>query len=257
MMRIDFDTMRRTLRKPLVRGVGAVAGVVVAGAVGLVAQESRSGAVPTPAKAACCSSALAIGDSMMTPSVGADKDFFEVPSSPPSAIFLLGNNESMLDFPEFLPEVSTPGHKPPGASPGNGQRGQDSEFGHFINTGCDDPALVAAMSWFKKGDPDPAKSGSVVYDSDSDFGTTPYFEQNKYYHARGRRLAWETEDFPWAVSAATSSLSSQSDAQSACYQLTNWKTSDGWWGSEVMTECEQCLGHQGLVAWTAHHREHG
>jgi type IV pilus assembly protein PilY1 len=248
MMRIDFDTMRRTLRKPLVRGVGVAAGVVVAGAVGLLARESRSGDVPKPAMAACCSSALAIGDSMMTPSVGADKDFFEIPSSPPSAIFLLGNNESMLDFPEYLPEAFTPGYydgQPATRLPPKIKRGLDSEFGHFTNTGCSDPALVAAMSWYDRSSADPAKNGSVVYDADADFGPTPFFEPDKFYHARGRRIAWAVEDYPWAVSAATSSLSTVSAAQSACYQITDWEVDDGWYDSDVMDECEKCLATKG------------
>ena len=64
MMRIDFDKLRHSLRKMLTPRGALAAGVVVSGAVGLVALESRSGAVPEPAKAACCSSAVTIGDSM-------------------------------------------------------------------------------------------------------------------------------------------------------------------------------------------------
>ncbi len=249
MMRIDFETMRRTLRKPLVRGAGAVAGVVVAGAVGLLAQESRSGVVPKPDKAACCSSALAVGDSMMTPSVGADKDFFEVPSSPPSVMFLLGNNESMLDFPEYLPEVFTPGFYPASTKTPtrNGDRGHDSIYGNFYNTGCSDPALVTAMKWFDdaSAETDPTKNGSTAYDADADFNPTPFFEKDKFYHARGRRLAWATEDFPWSLSAATSSLSGNTYGPNTCYQITNNKTEDGWYNSEVMKECEACLATKG------------
>jgi type IV pilus assembly protein PilY1 len=212
----------------------------------LLALEGRSGSVPTPDKAACCSSALSIGDSMMSPAVGGDKDFFEVPSSPPSAIFLVGNNESMLDFPQMLPEAFTPGYYTVPASPGpQEKRGQDGEFGYWMNTGCDDPALVSAMGWFDKSSTDVNKNGSVVYDADADFGPTPFFEVDKFYHARGRRLAWEVEDFPASLSAATSSLSPTGFAQSACYQVTNWKTSDGWYDSDVMNECEKCLNTKG------------
>ncbi|MFY0569084.1 hypothetical protein ACN28E_35400 [Archangium lansingense] len=166
----------------------------------------------------------------------------EVPSG---VVFLVDNSESMQDFPQYLPEVFTPGWNPPVPNPGNGQRGQDSEFGHFINTGCTDPALVAAMSWFDKDSPDAAKNGSVIYDNDADFGTTPFFEPGKFYHARGRRVAWQTEDFPWSLNSFNSSLSGQTTALYACYEITNWKTSDGWYNSEVMQECEQCLATKG------------
>ncbi|HYO58671.1 hypothetical protein, partial [Archangium sp.] len=164
---------------------------------------------------------------------------------PSSVVFLLDNSESMLDFPKYLPEAFTPGFDPPPAVPKPGERGYDSDYGHWINTGCSDPALVAAMSWFDKGSPDPAKNGSVVYDTDADFGTTPFFEPDKFYHARGRRIAWAVEDFPWSLTAAASLLSGQAFAQSACYQVTNWSVSDGWWESPVMKECEACLATKG------------
>jgi type IV pilus assembly protein PilY1 len=165
----------------------------------------------------------------------------EIPSN---VMFLLDNSESMLDFPRYLPESFTPGFYPPTNST-PGALGVDSEFGHFINTGCSDPALVSAMSWFDKNSSDPAKNGSVVYDTDADFGSTPFFEPNKFYHARGRRIAWAVEDYPWSLGAPTSSLSAVSSAQSACYQVTNWQTSNGWYDSPVMKECEQCLATKG------------
>ncbi|HYO55897.1 hypothetical protein [Archangium sp.] len=160
-------------------------------------------------------------------------------------MFLLDNSESRLDFPEYLPEVFTPGFDPPPAVPKPGERGYDSDYGHWINTGCTDPALVAAMSWFDKGSPDPAKNGSVSYDNDADFGTTPFFEPDKFYHARGRRIAWAVEDFPWSLSAATSSLDASSYIQGRCYQVTNWDSSPNWYNSPVMKECEQCLATKG------------
>ncbi len=181
-MRIDFDAMRRTLGKPLARRVGLAAGVVVAGAVGLLAVPSLSGNVPMPDRAACCTGAVAVGDTMISPAMGGDKDFFEVPSAPPSAIFLVGNNESMQDFPEPLPEV-----------------GDTSVWG------CEDPALVAAMSWFDKDSSDVTMNGSVVYDNDADFNdeaTIPgpqFFDPNIYYQSRGRRIGWVVDDFPFSL----------------------------------------------------------
>jgi hypothetical protein len=165
----------------------------------------------------------------------------EIPSN---VIFLLDNSESMLDFPEYLPEAFTPGFYPPTNST-PGALGVDSEFGHFINTGCSDPALVSAMSWFDKNTSDPAKNGSIVYDNDADFGTTPFFEPNKFYHARGRRIAWAVEDYPWALGASTSTLQAGSHTQSLCYEVINWQTSNGWYDSPVMKECEQCLATKG------------
>ncbi|HEX8820970.1 MAG TPA: hypothetical protein VF794_13665, partial [Archangium sp.] len=80
MMRIDFDAVRRRLGTPLARRVGVTAGVLVAGAMGLWALPGRSGNVPLPDKAACCTGAVSVGDTMISPAVGGDKDFFEVPS---------------------------------------------------------------------------------------------------------------------------------------------------------------------------------
>src|SRR5690242_21901196 len=108
MMRINFDTLRRAWKPAFSRKVALASGVVVVGAVGLAAMESRSGLIGTPDPAACCTSAVATGDAMISPAIGADKDFFEVPSSPPSIMFLLGNNRSMQEFPTYLPEPKTP-----------------------------------------------------------------------------------------------------------------------------------------------------
>jgi len=251
MMRIDFDTMRRTLRKPLFRGVGVAAGVVVAGAVGLLARDSLSGEVDVPAKAACCTSALAIGDAMINPSQGGDKDFFEVPSSPPSAMFLLGNNESMQDYPVFLPEVFTPGFYPaPGPTRKPGDRGGEGSAGLSINTGCSDPALVAAMdSWFDRTSPLPEKNGSIVYDSDGDL-KSPFFDPNRFYFSRGRRLAWNVKEGPYTINGNDfeGPLNSYGDALSACYGSVGWDTTDYPYGAvdaEVMTECRACLASKG------------
>jgi hypothetical protein len=166
---------------------------------------------------------------------------------PPGVVFLMDNSEAMQDFPEYLPEVFSPGWYPPSTTTPvrNGDRGHDSIYGNFTNTGCDDPALVAAMGWFDKHSTDPAKNGSVVYDADPDFGTTPFFEPNKFYQARGRRLAWQVEDYPWSLSASTAVLNATSDGLNACYQLINWQTNNGWWDSQVMQECQTCLATKG------------
>ncbi|HLM43871.1 MAG TPA: hypothetical protein VK458_08375, partial [Myxococcaceae bacterium] len=122
-MRIDFNAVKRW------------AGVLGVGAAGLLALTGRSGSVPLPEKAACCTGAAALGDTMINASGGGDKDFFEVPSSPPGALFLVGNNASMQDYAEFLPEV-----------------------GDTSVMGCSDPALVDAMKWFDPASADPKRN---------------------------------------------------------------------------------------------------
>ncbi|QRK12886.1 hypothetical protein JQX13_24350 [Archangium violaceum] len=247
MMRINFDTMRNALRRPFVRRVSMAAGVVAAGAVGLLAVESRSGAVPKPDKAMCCTSAVAIGDAMISPAVGGDKDFFEVPASPPSAMFLLGNNESMQDFPEFLPEAFTPGYEPPATSTTKpGDRGGTGSAGHALNTGCDDPALVAAMSWFDKDSADPGKNGSVVYDSDADLAS-PFFDPNRFYNVRGRRINFVVEESPATLYPDFESMDSTGDALTACYSGLGWDFADYPYSPEaqLVTDCRRCLTTKG------------
>jgi len=254
MMRIDFDTMRRALRKPLVRGVGVAAGVVVAGAAGLLARESRSGEVDMPPKAACCTSALAIGDAMINPSQGGDKDFFEVPSSPPSAMFLLGNNESMQDYPQDLPEVATPGWYAANKVPAvpvtpKGDHGSEGSAGLAMDTGCEDPALVSAMSWFDKSSTEPEKNGSIVYDSDGAM-PSPFFDPNRFYFSRGRRLSWNVKEGPWTINGNdfNGPMNSYGDTLTACYASVGWDTTDYPYGSidsPIMTECRACLASKG------------
>ncbi|WNG44400.1 hypothetical protein F0U60_09970 [Archangium minus] len=248
MMRINFDTMRHALRRPFIRRVGLAAGVVVAGGVGLLAVESRSGAVPLPDKAACCSSAVAVGDTMISPAVGGDKDFFEVPASPPSAMFLLGSNESMQDFPVYLPEAFTPGFEPPPtASTKPGDRGGEGTAGLALNTGCDDPALVAAMNWFDKDSADPGKNGSVIYDNDADLASQ-FFDPNKFYFTRGRRISFWVEEGPGTLSSDFETMTTYGDALSACYGSVGWDTADYPYGSvdaQIMTDCRRCLATKG------------
>ncbi len=225
-MRIDFDAMRRTLSRPWARRVGVAAGVVVAGAVGLLAHPSLSGNVPLPERAACCTGAISVGDTMISPAVGGDKDFFEVPSSPPSAIFLVGSNESMQDFPQWLPEV-----------------------GDTNTWGCSDPALVSAMSWFDKDSTDPLKNGSIVYDPDADFNLTAdpaekhFFDPNIYYQSRGRRIGWVVDDYPFSLSWDFKQMDGNTDTLYACFRALRWQ--DKWIDSPELAACNTCLATKG------------
>ncbi|HZH77236.1 MAG TPA: hypothetical protein VEY88_14495 [Archangium sp.] len=226
MMRIDFDAMRRTLGRPWARRGAVAVGVVVAGAVGLLAHPSFSGNVPMPERAACCTGALAVGDTMISPAVGGDKDFFEVPSSPPNAIFVVGSNESMQDYAQFLPEV-----------------------GDTTKWGCSDPALVSAMSWFDRTSPDPKVNGSLVYDPDADFNLTTdpserhFFDPNIFYQSKGRRLGWVVEDFPFSLGWAFRQTDGNTDAQMACFRALRWQNK--WINSPELAACTACLVNRG------------
>ncbi|WP_146210091.1 hypothetical protein [Vitiosangium sp. GDMCC 1.1324] len=149
----------------------------------------------------------------------------------------------MQDFPQYLPEAFTPGYYPSPASPALGELGYDGDYGHFINTGCSDPALVSAMSWFDKNSTDTAKNGSVIYDNDPDFGPTPFFEPNKFYHSRGRRIAWQVSEYPYSLSASFTALDGATDTLTACFQEVGW--SGAYWNSAVMNECQTCLATKG------------
>ncbi len=225
-MRIDFDAMRRTLGRPWARRGALAAGVVVAGAVGLLAHPSFSGNVPMPERAACCTGALAVGDTMISPAVGGDKDFFEVPSSPPNAIFVVGSNESMQDYAQFLPEV-----------------------GNTNDWGCSDPALVSAMSWFDKNSPDPKVNGSLVYDPDADFNLTTdpsekhFFDPNIFYQSKGRRIGYVVEDFPFSLDWDFKQMDGNTDAEMACFRALRWKNQ--WIGSPELAECTSCMATKG------------
>ncbi|WP_146210191.1 hypothetical protein [Vitiosangium sp. GDMCC 1.1324] len=162
---------------------------------------------------------------------------------PPSVIFLLDNSKSMQDFPEYLPEAFTPGYDSPPPIPLIGDHGYDGDFGHFINTGCSDPALVSAMSWFDKDSSDTKKNGSIIYDNDADFGSTPMFEPNKFYHSRGRRLAWQRGEYPFSLIDDFRHLDGASDSLTACFQVVGW--TGAYWGTTVMNECQSCLANKG------------
>jgi hypothetical protein len=180
---------------------------------------------------------VAAGVSGLLPSVGRAED-------PPGVVFLLDNSEAMQDYPEYLPEAYTPGYYPTPSNPLPDEPGGEGSGGRNINTGCSDPALVSAMSWFDKDSTNPAKNGSIVYDSDSDL-ITPFFEPNKFYLSRGRRLAWGVKENPAAlVDSYFTTLNSYSDALNACYSNVGWG-SDYRWMAPIINECTQCLTTKG------------
>ncbi|QRN95708.1 hypothetical protein JRI60_42770 [Archangium violaceum] len=248
MMRIDFDTIRRTLQRPWGRRLGLAAGVVVAGGVGFLALESRSGSVPLPELAACCTGGASMGDSMMSPAVGGDKDFFEIPSSPPSAIFLLGNNDSMQDFVDFLPEVNGDAGAvptPPGVDRSD-EIGADGFAGLNVGLGCTDSGLVSAMSWFDKNSSDPLLNGSIPYDADADFSTTSpqFFNPNLFYQSRGRRVSMVVNESPASMHFDNRGTDGTGDALSACWSALNWKN-EYYYKPAILNECVSCLSTKG------------
>jgi hypothetical protein len=166
---------------------------------------------------------------------------------PPNAVFLVDNSESMQDFPEYLPEAFTPGYYPTPTNPGSGDLGGEGSGGRAINTGCSDPALVKAMRWFDKSSADPYLNGSIPYDSDPDF-YSPFFDPNRFYSSRGRRLAWQVKDFPYSLDASFMYVNGQSDTLTACYSAVNWDTTSYPYSpimSPVIQECMSCLSSKG------------
>jgi len=143
--------------------VGWLAGAAVLFTAGLAISE----AMDPPPRAACCTGPLAMGDAMLQPPSGADKDFFEAKTRPPAAIFLLGNNATMQDFHTPLPE--------PDAIP--------------TVTGCEDSTLRASMAWFDAASPDARLNGSRVFDPDAALGAgRGFFDPDRYYLSFGTRL---------------------------------------------------------------------
>ena len=170
---------------------------------------------------------------------------------PPNVMFLLDNNESMQDFPrgQELPEDFTPGWYPaPHTNPG--RRGYvGGPHGDFVNTGCSDPALVAAMSWFDKDSQDPTRNGQHPYDSDTALAS-PFFEKDQFYQARGRRIAWQMEDYPFSLSSTFGALQTWGDAFHACYVNVGYDYNNYYFTStggspELMDECQTCLATKG------------
>ncbi|OJT24363.1 hypothetical protein BO221_14445 [Archangium sp. Cb G35] len=115
-----------------------------------------------------------------------------------------------------------------------------------INTGCTDPALVSAMSWFDKDSTDPAKNGSLVYDSDPDF-YSPFFEPNKFYFSRGRRIAWMVKEYPYSLDSSLTGLNNYSDTLSACYGSVGWDLDSYPYSpmAPLIQECMSCLNTKG------------
>lgn len=154
-------------RRLVSRRRAALAGVVAGAAVLLTTGLAVSGAVTPPPRAACCTGPVAMGDAMLQPPSGADKDFFEARTRPPAAIFLLGNNASMQDFHSPLPE--------PESIP--------------TVTGCDDATLRASMSWFNPQSSDARLNGSRPVDPDPAVSTGGgFFDPSRYYLSYGTRL---------------------------------------------------------------------
>ncbi len=211
--------MGHTFQRLFNRRRGLALGLVLAGVLGLLAGPSRSGEVPVPGEAACCTSATAVGDAMIHTPTGGDKDFFAVPSGPANAIFLLSNYESMQEYAEYLPEV-----------------------GDTTKTGCSDPALVAAMSWFDLNSLDPKRNGSLPIDPDPDFHPTDiqFFHPNKYYNSRGWRLARNGWDWPYSLESDYRTTVGTTDLDSVCYPHTGWDPN-----SAIHKECRQCLQTKG------------
>lgn len=159
-MRLPFTFLRHASRRRATL-VGGVAGAAVLLTAGL----ALSGAMDPPPRAACCTGPLAVGDANLQPPSGADKEFFEAQTTPPAAIFLLGNNETMQDFHTPLPEVSPD------------------------VTGCSDPALRAAMSWFDRDSSDARLNGSRIVDPDAALGNgRGFFDPDRYYLSYGTKL---------------------------------------------------------------------
>jgi type IV pilus assembly protein PilY1 len=154
-------------RRHLPRRRAALVGAVAGAAVLLTAGLAVSGAMTPPPLAACCTGPVAMGDAMLQAPSGADKDFFEARTRPPAAIFLLGNNATMQDFHQPLPE--------PEANP--------------AVTGCDDPELRAGMAWFDLQSSDARLNGSNVFDPDATLGGGhAFFDPDQYYLSYGTRL---------------------------------------------------------------------
>ncbi len=215
-MNSEWNRHRRFSKRPLGRCLGLTVGLVAAGMQGLL---------PLPVQAQ------------------------ETPPVPPGVVFLVDNHESMQDYPQYLPEAFTPGYYPTPTNPKPGDLGGQGSAGLAINTGCSDPALVSAMSWFDKNSTDPHRNGAVPFDSDSDL-KSPFFEPNKFYFSRGRRLGWNVKEMPFAVSGNdfAGPLQSYGDALSACYGSVGWDTTDYPYGaitSPLMNECRTCLASKG------------
>ncbi|HYO51203.1 hypothetical protein [Archangium sp.] len=215
-MHSDWGRRVAFSRRPLVQRLGLTVGVVVAGVSGLLS-------LPVQAQ--------------------------EVPAS---VLFLVDNNESMQDYAQYLPEAFTPGYYPTPTNPARGDLGGEGSAGLAINTGCSDPALVSAMSWFDKNSTDVSKNGSIPYDADSDL-QSPFFDPNRFYFSRGRRLGWNVKEAPWSLNGNdfAGPMNNYGDTLSACYAGVGWDLTDYPYGGSassnapLINECVACLTTKG------------
>ena len=204
-------------RRPFLAGLGACAVLLTAGL-------ALSGAIPTPPRAACCTGPLAVGDSMVNTSSGADKDFFESTGGPPNAIFLLGNNASMQNFNTPLPQSGP--------------------------MGCSDPALTGAMNWFSLSSTDPRRNGATAFDPDPDFdgSTLHFFDPAKYYISYSHKLPLQGEASLLYSQKDTFRGTVSHDTATACV----------WAGGLDVAACQGCLSsvgwYQGMVDPLGHRR---
>ena len=270
MMRINFDTLRRAWKHPFARKMALASGVVVVGAAGLAAMESRSVLLYKPPPAACCTSAISTGESAISPAIGADKDFFEVPSSPPSVFFLMGTNRSMQEYATdpatiaYMPKGYLPEDVSPTATPSPWWY-TDTYVGNFTGSGCSDSELVKKMSWFDKTSADPAKNGSIPYDADTNLsslistnasGSTQttagnaFFDPGVFYHVKGWRVSWNyaNEDYPYSMNSTFDGTWGYADITYACKKLWNNNGDYAKTGSPAAAayaECVSCLTSKG------------
>jgi hypothetical protein len=163
-------------------------------------------------------------------------------AAPPAVVFLLDNQEAMQDFQKYLPEDFTPGYSPTPSNPAPGDLGGDGPGGLFLNTGCTDPALVQAMSFYDKSSSDPAKNGSIAYDNDTSLNSK-FFDAGRFYHSRGRRLAWLVAESPHSLLPDFQTLASETSSLASCYQVVDWM--EAYFYSPVMEQCQRCLDTQG------------
>ncbi|WP_434385658.1 hypothetical protein [Melittangium boletus] len=161
---------------------------------------------------------------------------------PDNVMFLVDTHASMQDYPEPLPEVFTPGHEPAPSHPAPGEPGGDGPAGHFLHTGCTDPALVEAMRWYDPDSASPRENGTIPHDEDEGLASR-FFEADKFYHSRGRRLAWQPEESPSSLSADFKRLSPESTARDACLRVMDGDAAYA--GSPVLQQCLKCLESRG------------
>ncbi|QRK12736.1 VWA domain-containing protein [Archangium violaceum] len=107
------------------------------------------------------------------------------------------------------------------------------------------------------------KNGSVVYDSDPDL-VSPFFDPGRFYHTRGRRIAWQVKESPYSLHPNFDLNSIKGDALVACYDSVRWDIDDypyPYSNSSLMAECMSCLNTKGwwrgpmVIATTVSHQD--